>query len=389
MTDTHQPQRARDLDFDIDVIERAQHENGAFPAGAEFSQYQHCWLRDGAFIAHALDVAAVHAAAAGHHSVAARRHAAAARFHLWASRTVERLEPTVDDLIERRAREQSLGEFDFLPTRFTLDGAWENDGWPNFQLDGYGQWLWSLATHLRTGEHLGAVGAPSAAAQPTLPDGFRSAAVLTVRYLANFWDQPCYDSWEEHRSQLHTTTLASVHAGLRDIGPYLPEAADMARAAAAGAVHYIRDDCVKSGHLIKYVRNDSVDASLLWLAVPFEVFAAHDPIMVATAERIERELLGGGVRRYLADTYYGGGEWILLTAWLAWYWLRVGRRDAADGLLRWIEEQRDESGALPEQVPGENVHPRFLAFWKREWGPSAKPLLWSHAMVALVKAAAE
>ena len=190
----------------------------------------------------------------------------------------------------------------------------------------------------------------------------------------------------EHRSQLHTATLASIHAGLRDIGPYLSEVADMARAAAAGALRYIRDDCVRDGHLIKYVRNDAVDASLLWLALPFEVYAVDDPVMLATAERIEHELLGGGVRRYLADTYYGGGEWVILTAWLAWYRSRAGRRDDAHALMRWIEEQRDEHGALPEQVPGADHHPRFLAYWTREWGPSARPLLWSHAMTAVVKA---
>jgi len=399
VTDTQRPTNARGLDHDIDAILKAQHANGAFPAGAEFSQYQYCWLRDGAFIANALDVAAERAAAAGNHTAAAERHQAAARFHGWVARTLEALEPTVNDLIERRAQAQPLGEFDFLPTRFTLDGQWDHDGWPNFQLDGYGQWLWSLAAHVRSAARLDTAGHVSADAQPAVvagqhpavakaqvPAELRQAATLTARYLATFWDQPCYDSWEEHRSQLHTATLASIHAGLRDIGPYLSEVADMARAAAAGALRYIRDDCVRDGHLIKYVRNDAVDASLLWLALPFEVYAVDDPVMLATAERIEHELLGGGVRRYLADTYYGGGEWIILTAWLAWYRSRAGRRDDAHALMRWIEEQRDEHGALPEQVPGADHHPRFLAYWTREWGPSARPLLWSHAMTAVVKA---
>src|SRR5690606_8007753 len=161
--------------------------------------------------------------------------------------------------------------------------------------------------------------------------------------------------------------------------------AEVARAAAAGALRYIRDDCIRNGHLIKYVRNEAVDASLLWLALPFDVFSVDDPVMVATAARIERELRGGGVRRYLADTYYGGGEWIILTAWLAWYWLRVGRREDAHVLMWWIDEQRDAHGALPEQVPGKDHHARFLAYWTREWGPSAKPLLWSHAMAVLVR----
>ncbi len=364
----------RSLEFDVDVLLAAQRENGAFPAGAEFSQYGFCWLRDGSFIAHALDVVASRAAAAGDETTATRTRAASARFHRWTAATIERLGDAVNDLIERRARAEPLSEFDFLPARFTLSGEWEKDGWPNFQLDGYGQWLWSLAHHLR------------ANGRTELPEELVPAVRLVVRYLSVFWDQPCYDSWEEHRSQLHTATLASVHAGLRDIGPYLPPLADAARAAAAGALRYIHDDCVRDGHLIKYIRNTAVDASLLWLSMPFEVFAIDDPVMAATATRIERELLGGGVRRYLADTYYGGGEWVLLTAWLAWYWLRTGRRDDAEKLMQWVEEQRDESGALPEQVPGTAYHPRFLAYWKREWGPSAKPLLWSHAMAALVKA---
>lgn len=350
----------------------AQHANGAFPAGAEFSQYARCWLRDGSFIAHALDVVALDAGTAD--DLAARSRAGAARFHSWVAATLVRLAPTALDLFERRARAVPLGEFDFLPARFTLAGEWENDGWPNFQLDGYGQWLWSLAFHLR------------ASGGTELPSELVEAVHLVVRYLSSFWDQPCYDAWEEGRSQLHTATLASSHAGLRDIRPYLPPLlADTAKAAAAGTLRYIRDDCVYEGGLIKSIRNTAVDASLLWLSVPFEVYAVDDPVMVATAERIERELLGGGVRRYLADTYYGGGEWVLLTAWLAWYWLRIGRREDAEKLMQWVEEQRDESGALPEQVPGASIHGRFLAFWKREWGPSAKPLLWSHAMAAVVK----
>ncbi|MBX3142302.1 MAG: hypothetical protein KF813_00990 [Trueperaceae bacterium] len=362
----------RPLNLDVEVILTAQHANGAFPAGAEFSQYARCWLRDGSFIAHALDVAALGAGPTG--ALGSRAKAGAFRFHAWVAATLARLRPTVVDLCERRAGAVPLGEFDFLPARFTLDGDWERDGWPNFQLDGYGQWLWSLAHHLRSEGRV------------ELPSEMVEAVHLVVRYLSTFWDQPCYDAWEEGRSQLHTATLASIHAGLRDIQPYLPPLlAAMAKAAAAGTLRYIRDDCVQDGALIKSIRNTAVDASLLWLSVPFDVYAVDDPVIVATAARIERELLGGGVRRYLADTYYGGGEWILLTAWLAWYWLRVGRRADAEKLMEWIEAQRGEAGALPEQVPGPTVHGRFLAFWKREWGPSAEQLLWSHAMVAIVR----
>lgn len=364
-------QHSRRLEFDIEALLAAQHDNGAFPASAAFSQYGYCWLRDGSFIAHALDVASHTVPDA---DLAERARSAATRFHGWVATTLSRHAHTLDEVIGRRAGGEPVHQDDFLPARFAVDGEWERGGWANFQLDGYGQWLWVLARYLRSN------------AQSELPSELEPAVRLVVRYLSTFWDQPCADPWEENGSQLHTATLGSVYAGLSDIRPFVPPLlADAAKAACAGAMRYIRDDCVSEAGLIKSIRNTAVDASLLWLSVPFEVFAVDDPVMVATAARIERELLGGGVRRYLADTYYGGGEWILLTAWLAWYWLRVGRRADAEKLMEWIEAQRGEAGALPEQVPGPTVHGRFLAFWKREWGPSAEQLLWSHAMVAIVR----
>jgi GH15 family glucan-1,4-alpha-glucosidase len=39
----------------VAAILRNQHPSGAIVASPDFSQYQYCWLRDGSFIAHALD----------------------------------------------------------------------------------------------------------------------------------------------------------------------------------------------------------------------------------------------------------------------------------------------------------------------------------------------
>jgi GH15 family glucan-1,4-alpha-glucosidase len=344
-------------DIDVAIILASQHEGGAYPAGANFSQYDQCWLRDGSFIAHAMDVAG--------------QHDSASRFHRWVARTVAAHEAVVHDLVARRERDEGIGEFDFMPARFTPEGAWLQDGWPNFQLDGYGQWLWSLA------EHLSRTGATE------LPTDLRPAVELVVDYLLAFWDEPCYDAWEEGRSQLHTATLASIFAGLRAIsGRYLPRAAD----GAERVRRLVLTECVQDGRFVKCIGNPAVDASLLWLSTPFALVPETDPRMVATVARIEADLVhGGGVRRYAADTYYGGGEWILLTAWLAWYEARVGARDRAHSLLAWVEAQRDEDGGLPEQVPGARVNQRFLEHWTRRWGPAASPLLWSHAMAIIAR----
>jgi GH15 family glucan-1,4-alpha-glucosidase len=99
---------------------------------------------------------------------------------------------------------------------------------------------------------------------------------------------------------------------------------------------------------------------------------------------VERELVspGGGVYRYLGDTYYGGGEWLLLTATLGRAYLRRGApgdRERAQAALAWIEAQAASDGTLPEQVATRALHPERIDEWVRAWGPSARPLLWSHA----------
>ncbi|MFO7545632.1 MAG: glycoside hydrolase family 15 protein [Trueperaceae bacterium] len=344
-------------DVDVAIILTAQHQGGAYPAGAGFSQYDQCWLRDGSFIAYAMDLAG--------------EHESASRFHRWVARTIVAHRHVVHDLIARRARDEGIGEFDFLPARFTPDGQWLQDGWPNFQLDGYGQWLWSLAEHLLR------------AGAGALPSDLRPAVELVVDYLLAFWDEPCYDAWEEGRSQLHTATLGSIFAGLRAISdPYLPRAAEGAERVRT----MVLTECVRDGRFVKCIGNPAVDASLLWLSTPFALVPDTDPRMVATVARIEADLLhGGGVRRYAADTYYGGGEWIILSAWLAWHKARVGAHDQARSLMAWVEAQREEDGGLPEQVPGASVNERFLEHWTRRWGPAASPLAWSHAMAIVAR----
>ena len=106
-----------------------------------------------------------------------------------------------------------------------------------------------------------------------------------------------------------------------------------------------------------------------------------DPIIQATVDCIETELRSddGGVHRYPCDTYYGGGEWILLAAWLGWYYVEVEQWEKAKTIKTWIEAQADDTGNLPEQVPVSLIDPEQLDLWCEKRGEIAKPLLWSHA----------
>ncbi len=70
-----------------------------------------------------------------------------------------------------------------------------------------------------------------------------------------------------------------------------------------------------------------MDASLLGLAVPYGVVPPDDPLMLRTVEHMEATILhAGGLHRYAEDSYFGGGAWILLTAWLGWYYLELAAK---------------------------------------------------------------
>jgi GH15 family glucan-1,4-alpha-glucosidase len=261
-----------------------------------------------------------------------------------------------------------------LPTRYRLDGAPEDDSWPNFQLDGYGTWLWGLAQHVRMTGDVGLV------------DRLNDCVSLTLRYISLCWRMPNYDCWEEFGDRLHPATLACLYGGLTAARNLVKqdEAEKATRLAGDIRDYILRNGVLDRGafgrRFAKSVGNSSIDASLLWLAVPFAAVDPVDPIMICTVDEIERHLYHRGVHRYPEDTYYGGGEWPLLACWLGWYYCLTGRPSLAAPILDWVEGCADERGELPEQVSDHVNDPEYVGVWVERWGPVARPLLWSHAM---------
>ncbi len=343
----------------IDIIRAGQSTNGAYAACASFSQYGYSWLRDGAWIAAGMD--------------AAEQRDSAAAFHRWAGRTLITYQPKVEALLEKIASGLPLQENDYLPTRFELDGSLGGEAWPDFQLDGYGAWLWGLCQHC---------GDPSA----PLWGEVRPAVAMLVRYLAALWPSPNYDCWEEHRQQIHTATLAAIYGGLTAVHSFDSEIVP------AGLPEIIRDfvmeNCIaRDEHFVKFIGNDAVDSSLLWTAMPYGLVGLHDSVFQATLAKIERDILypDGGVYRYAADTYYGGGEWLLLTAWLAWVYIELNRLQEARRLFTWIQSRTKPNGEMPEQVADHPLDANYIPQWETRWGTSACPLLWSHAMYLILE----
>lgn len=355
------------------VILEHQQPGGAYLAGPMMPDYQFSWFRDGAFIAYALMLDGEAAPVAHDGSMAAQWESAQA-FHDWCVRVILRRANALERSIERAARGQPLDSRDTLNARYSASGEAGPDGWPEFQLDGPGAWLWSLSEFVTRFRLY------------PLPREWAHAVELAARYLAALWQQPCYDCWEEHPDQMHVSTLAAIYGGLRAAERLIPS---LDFSATLGAIRaFVLDrGLTPGGELAKWVGADAVDANLIGAAVPFGLLAPDDPIMQRTIARIERELHSpdSGVHRYLGDVYYGGGAWVLLALWLAWYYAERGLPDRTVALLTWAERQADEAGHLPEQVVPPMLAPDHYVPWVAQRGPIARPLLWSHAKYLIAR----
>jgi len=344
----------------IEVLLEGQAKSGAIIASPAFPVYRYSWLRDGAFCAHALDVAG--------------EYDAARAFHDWAARSVEAHRSVFEDAIAAATAGVALPAEAMPPTRYTLEGAREPAGdepWPNFQIDGYGIWLWALDMHT--------AGRDVTATRP-------SAVDLVARYLRAAWQLKCFDCWEEYGNGEHASTLGAVAAGLEGAARLLGEPGWRAEA------DRVRDALLErftvAGRFKRGSDDDRVDGSLLWLGVPFGVLEPEHPVMRATVEAVRRDLTGpgGGLYRYLGDSYYGGGQWLLLTSTLAWHDAVTGDGDATSA-QDWVRAQVTPDGDLPEQVTDHAQDPTMLEPWQRRWGSVATPLLWSHAMYLVAERA--
>jgi len=336
----------------IEVIAAEQAASGAYPACSTFSVYGYAWLRDGAFVA---DGVSAHGVAAG-----------PTAFHAWAASVVTERAERVGGIVAALSAGHPVDEASFLPTRYTLDGRDGTEGWWDFQLDGYGIWLWALERHLRRHGLDGAA--------------YRRAVGLTVRYLSACWRLPCYDWWEEHVEQVHVATLAAIEAGLRAaLRTGLLDQADagLAGAAADGIARLVAGDGLVGGRLRKWLGSTAVDGSLLAAVAPFEVVDVD--VARRTVAAVEADLLdGGGVHRFRDDVFYGGGRWPVLAGLLGHAYARLDRLADAARQLEWIAGTADSNGNLPEQVSDRLLAPDQLPVWVERWGTVASPLLWSH-----------
>jgi GH15 family glucan-1,4-alpha-glucosidase len=349
------PELAALAESSFDLIVSLQDASGAYPASPTFSAYRgYSWFRDGAFIADGVS------AWGGVES--------ASRFHDWCARILLARRDQIDAIVAAAAAGTPVPDAEMLPTRFTFDGSEGDDEWWDFQLDGYGTWLWAVAEH---------------ASRHVVPlESWHPAIELAVDYLLSSWRRPCFDWWEERAEEVHVSTLGCIAAGLAAVAPALTgERAGAAASAVQEIRAVIRQEGLSEGHLAKWLGSPEVDASLLAVIRPLGVYAADSSIGAATIAAIDSQLnVGGGVHRYLADTFFGGGQWPLLSCFLGLALLAAGDRDRALAQLQWAASTATPAGDLPEQVDRHLLAPDMQQEWIDRWGTAASPLLWTHAM---------
>jgi GH15 family glucan-1,4-alpha-glucosidase len=245
------------VEASLRVIAAGQAGSGAFVASPTFSQYRFAWLRDGAFIAEALDLVG--------------DLGRAARFHAWVAGIVLRSADGLERAIVKARRGELPSRDEYLHCRYGIDGSRSEGEWHTFQLDGPGIWLWSVAHHVRYGGRF----------DETVHDAVR----LTARYLAATWPLPCADAWEESPEHVHASTLAAIRAGLDAAVSLAPDLAGEAEVAAIRAAIRARL-ATSDGPYTKWQGSHSVDASLLWMVAPYGSVSASEPRFAATLARI-------------------------------------------------------------------------------------------------------
>ncbi len=351
----------------LEIILENQQASGAYLACPTMPDYQFSWFRDGAFIAYALTLDG-YRGNIRHQGNINSQWDSAVRFHSWCADLINQRSEALERAITCAQAGQPLAVADLLKSRYRADGEEGPDDWPEFQLDGPGTWLWSLAEYVRYARVV------------PLPAEWEQAIITTARYLMALWLTPCYDCWEERGTDLHISTLAAIYAGLVAAQKLVPSL-DVADTAQQIRAYVLTHGLTPSRELAKSVGLDMVDANLIGVSVPHGLLSPTDPIMQRTIARIERELRapGSGIHRHVEDVYYGGGAWVLLALWLAWYYLETGDIQCAGDLITWSAQQADAGLNLPEQVNGVMLDPAHYEGWVARRGPIANPLLWTHA----------
>lgn len=285
----------------LQMSNQGQSETRAYITCPNFPTYHYYWLRDGSLIAYAIDTAG--------------EFFSAEAFFQWVGRAIQKYGAKGENVRHHLEAGLTIEKDVVLHTRYTLDGneVTIDNAWGNFQIDGYGTWLWALAEHLRR------------SGDAALLKELSGPVQITLRYLELIWELPHYDCWEEHPEHFHPYSLATVFAGFDSIASLVRsgwiDACPLAVNEIAGQVKkLLMKYAVHDGHLNKHVwpgRADEspkpippsgVDSSLICISVPYNVLIPDDPLVKAWKFNMKEHLFIKHKRKNWSSR--GIGRWI-------------------------------------------------------------------------------
>ena len=206
---------------------------------------------------------------------------------------------------------------------------------------------------------------------------------------------PSYDLWEERQGVL-TFTTSTVYGGLIAAANFTQcfGEADLAREYREGAAllrkgmdeHLYLEKEKRFARMVNFSKDgvkevdSAIDASL-YSTFAFGAYSPEDEKVKSTMNQIYEKLWCktkvGGLARYEGDAYYRtgneapGNPWFVTTLWLAQYYIAVAKNknelDKALEIMRWVVSHALPSGVLAEQINSLTGEPL-----------SVSPLTWSH-----------
>ncbi len=229
---------------------------------------------------------------------------------------------------------------------------------------------------------------------------YRQIVITAADFLTSFRDEetglpkPSWNLWEDRRG-VHTFTCSTVVAGLRAAASFAETFNDLERASqyssTAAEITAAMGRHLYSSEHGRFLRgllangdadltpDPIVDASLFGTFY-FGAFDFNDPMVTSSMQAVVDKLSNGtdGVARFENDPYMRdsegivGNSWFICTLWLAEY--HIARAATVDDLkpaldiLNWVAAQALPSGVLAEQF--DPVTRRHM---------SVSPLTWSHS----------
>jgi len=253
------------------------------------------------------------------------------------------------------------------------------EGW-QFQPDQAGTVIWAIFTHFED---------DLKRAEPFHELVKRLADGLAETWGGRFFVRNTVDLWEEQARQTSTTvennftySLAACARGLLLAHEMVPT--HLWKETAMQMLKEIEEAFIEEEKYFSRnhgrITDPNIDASLIGLVYPFEVYSPSDPKIVGTIKRMEeRIVVNGGVHRFEYDYYdgegsamEGSGAWPLLNFWMSIYWMRAGKKQRAMQYYRWVLDRVVDQyhGYLPEQL--------FEDFRRGVY-----PLVWAHSMFVI------